>query len=1694
MEIFRRQNMVLLLCAVAQILTVQCYAFDLSLPLPESSQTRQIDELGSSTEQQLMNERSLTPWLLDPAIFGEDQPDLTQTEEVVEELAETVKLTELMPAIHFDAGDIEIPDHYLIKLAAVLERMRDKRNLRLHFVGHADSQPLSPELEAIYTDNTGLSRERAGTVAEYCQKALGLPAEAISYAGLGDNKPIAGNDTIAGQALNRRVEVEVWYDKIETLTSTREVPIPREVNRIKVCRTEEVCKLRYKDGQGHRARLRNLVSPLLYKDGLIDLSDSFLQQLARVYASLGSKNDVQIKFIAYTDDSPLSERQKRIYGDHNGLSKAVARRAALAVQEALSLPSQAVASEGRGSLTALTSSTPKARALNRRIEVEFWHADPLQNLPDEPQICPDQSGAETVTRIHKSPSGALESIYFDAGQPQIESAALSNWRRALAEVADKTNPRLRFTGYISNERLDRRTATIYGDDIGLSLARARRAMEAAQTQMQLSDQQVEFDGRGYVQSDDVVNLGFIEADESRVEVQVVYDELAILDDYEGVEITRITRDVELENPYALNLMRISVDGKPLDDPGKSSADVQRCTDVALERASISFKHDSLLQTPRLNITAWPRSARYADLAETDFIENRIDFQLYSNYRNYFDRAEVRIFTEEQSLHSEPLAQIELDQSGQGYWLADFPDYSAPGVKLKYLLRVGDAEGNFDQTRPQPLWIIDQIEARTLLANPRKELLAGYGSSRLAQRNIQVHGGAVQAFGQAIPEGHEVWLAGYPVPVDDRGRFSAEEILPQGLHTVEVAVLDDGGNGELYLRDLELNRSDWFHVGIADLTLSGNATNGPASLLDPDNARYSEDFSLQGRLAFYTRGRFDNGWALTASADTREGSLDDIFSNFLDKSSDSLLSRIDPDLHYPTLGDDSTVLEDAPTDGKFYLRLDRDETYALWGNSKVSHQSNELAQVSRDLYGLRLHYQPAGTTSFGEQKLKLDGYVADPGTISGRDELRGTGGSLYYLSQQDILDGSESLWIQVRDKDSGLVLASEELTADTDYDIDSIQGRILLSDVLPTTADDDLISTSASISGNPVYLVAYYEYTPDVTEIDTLVTGGRADYWFNDYFKLGATVQASEEADISSQLGAIDLSLRKSASTWLKLELGQTSGNAVTSSSSSDGGYSYSSADSIDEETTASAYHLEGSFAFTDIREGMRGRTTFYLQSLDEGYSSTGLSSTNAINQYGFNIDLPLFANLSNRIKYDLKTEEDSQETETTEYDLSYRLNDHWSLSSGLRHDSTTALDDDDTDDEGDLTDLTLRADYNSKARWSSYGFLQATLQATSERETNNRAGIGGSWRISDRFNLNSEVSQGDQGTAARLGSDFLYSDRTTYYLNYSLENETDDDGITEQTGTAVSGAKTRYSDVTSLYVEESYSHGDTPTGLVHTAGVELTPNDRLKLKVSLDLGSLKDPDSGSVLERTAAATSIGYGFEHISIASGLEYRVDNSEQDDGSYSEQSTWLFKNSFKYRISDNWRLLGKFNISMSESSLGTSYDSDYTEAVLGYAYRPVDFDRLNMLLKYTYFYNMPSSDDDSSTTTYIQRSHIAAIDLMYDLTPRWTIGGKYAYRLSQVALDRDDPEYFDSNAHLFVARADWHFLHRWDALVEGRILDLPDAQDRRSGTLVALYRHFGNHFKAGVGYNFCDFSDDLTQLDYRHQGLFFNVIGKF
>src|SRR5260370_7445382 len=99
---------------------------------------------------------------------------------------------------------------------------------------------------------------------------------------------------------------------------------------------------------------------------------------------------------------------------------------------------------------------------------------------------------------------------------------------------------------------------------------------------------------------------------------------------------------------------------------------------------------------------------------------------------------------------------------------------------------------------------------------------------------------------------------------------------------------------------------------------------------------------------------------------------------------------------------------APSLGKFYVKASNGENYGMWGNFKVGYLDNELAHVDRGLYGANAHYGSELITSFGERRVTVDGFAAQPGTMAGYEEFRGPRGSLYFLPPQDTLTRSHDV--------------------------------------------------------------------------------------------------------------------------------------------------------------------------------------------------------------------------------------------------------------------------------------------------------------------------------------------------------------------------------------------------------------------------------------------------------------------------------------------------------------------------------------------------------------------------------------------------------------------------------------------------------------------------------------------------------------
>ena len=66
-------------------------------------------------------------------------------------------------------------------------------------------------------------------------------------------------------------------------------------------------------------------------------------------------------------------------------------------------------------------------------------------------------------------------------------------------------------------------------------------------------------------------------------------------------------------------------------------------------------------------------------------------------------------------------------------------------------------------------------------------------------------------------------------------------------------------------------------------------------------------------------------------------------------------------------------------------------------------------------------------------------------------------------------------------------------------------------------------------------------------------------------------------------------------------------------------------------------------------------------------------------------------------------------------------------------------------------------------------------------------------------------------------------------------------------------------------------------------------------------------------------------------------------------------------------------------------------------------------------------------------------------------------------------------------------------WHVLAEYRWLSARNAGVRQ-GWLVGVERDITDNFRIGAGYNFTDFSNNLTNFDYNHRGWYLNITGRY
>jgi OOP family OmpA-OmpF porin len=105
-----------------------------------------------------------------------------------------------LTGLRFRAGSAELSSRSLPLLDKVQQAISLFPGAGIIIEGHTDSSGSEAA-------NQRLSEERAGAVASRLRNILALPTLQIQSLGYGEARPVASNDTEAGRASNRRIDV-----------------------------------------------------------------------------------------------------------------------------------------------------------------------------------------------------------------------------------------------------------------------------------------------------------------------------------------------------------------------------------------------------------------------------------------------------------------------------------------------------------------------------------------------------------------------------------------------------------------------------------------------------------------------------------------------------------------------------------------------------------------------------------------------------------------------------------------------------------------------------------------------------------------------------------------------------------------------------------------------------------------------------------------------------------------------------------------------------------------------------------------------------------------------------------------------------------------------------------------------------------------------------------------------------------------------------------------------------------------------------------------------------------------------------------------------------------------------------------------------------------------------------------------------
>lgn len=314
---------------------------------------------------------------------------------------------------------------------------------------------------------------------------------------------------------------------------------------------------------------------------------------------------------------------------------------------------------------------------------------------------------------------------------------------------------------------------------------------------------------------------------------------------------------------------------------------------------------------------------------------------------------------------------------------------------------------------------------------------------------------------------------------------------------------------------------WTVVGFAAGTLGFNKLEEGLE----DLAGEDDQLNVDGRIALYAKGRVTGKWLMTMAYDSDKKADDARFAG-----------TIDPRRYYTVYADRSEQRYDAASIRRLYLKLERPQFYALFGDYQTGIDEPELARYQRSFNGIKAEYR--------SDEVHAQAFAADTPYRYRREEIQGTGlTGPYALATRDILANSERITIETRDRlQSNIIIDRKTLVRHIDYDIDYLAGTLRFR--------EPILSRSSGL--NPQFIIAEYEVDGVGKRVNN--AGGRVKWQSPDQkLQIAATAIHDETDTDKTNLVGADVRYRPTANTELRAEFAATDGKANAGSATTDAG-------------------------------------------------------------------------------------------------------------------------------------------------------------------------------------------------------------------------------------------------------------------------------------------------------------------------------------------------------------------------------------------------------------------------------------------------------------------------------------------------------------------------------------------------------------